>query len=319
MNRAISVIIPCYNAARFLSDTIQSVLEQSFSDYEIILIDDGSTDNTQEVIRSFGTRVRAEFGPNRGVSAARNRGTELAQGEFIQYLDADDLLTLDALGRRLSALRQTGADVAYSDWQKLNETAARTFERGEIIARTIESIHPDIEISLFTDFWCPPAALLYRRSIIERIGKWNESLPVIQDARFLLDAALRGGRFAHVPEIGAYYRVHAGQSLSRRNPTAFVKDCFENALQVEAWWRNSGNFGDMQKSALLKILAYVSRASFESDQATFANAYANIQRLQPGWVPSRPLKLALLSHLIGYRRAEAVALAFRKVKSLGIT
>ena len=74
-------------------------------------------------------RVNAEFGPNRGASAARNRGTALARGEFIQYLDADDLLTPDAIERRVAVLEETGADVAYSDWEKLVEVEPGVFER----------------------------------------------------------------------------------------------------------------------------------------------------------------------------------------------
>src|SRR4051794_40223119 len=88
----VSVIIPCYNARRFLSDTLASVFAQSYRETQVIIIDDGSTDGTADLIRSFSDRIIAEHGPNRGVSAARNRGTALARGEFIQYLDADDLL-----------------------------------------------------------------------------------------------------------------------------------------------------------------------------------------------------------------------------------
>src|SRR5438874_689463 len=88
----VSIIVPCYNAERFLMETLESAFVQSYPRIEIIVVDDGSTDRTAELIRSCGERVRGEFGPNRGASAARNRGTALARGEFIQYLDADDLL-----------------------------------------------------------------------------------------------------------------------------------------------------------------------------------------------------------------------------------
>ena len=120
----VSIVIPCYNSARFLADTLESAFTQSYPHTEIIVIDDGSTDGTPELIRSYGDRVRAEFGPNRGASAARNRGTELARGEFIQYLDSDDLLTPDAIARRVAALQRSGADVAYSDWERLVEIEA---------------------------------------------------------------------------------------------------------------------------------------------------------------------------------------------------
>src|ERR1700688_447700 len=95
----VSIVIPCYNAKRFLAETLESALAQSYPHTEIIVVDDGSTDGTAALIGAYADRVKAEFGPNRGVSAARNRGTALAAGEFIQYLDADDLLISDAIER----------------------------------------------------------------------------------------------------------------------------------------------------------------------------------------------------------------------------
>ena len=134
----VSIIVPCYNAERFLIETLESAFSQTYPSTEVVAIDDGSTDRTAEIIRSYGNRVRAEFGPNRGASAARNRGTALARGEFIQYLDADDLLLPEAIERRVNVLQATGADVAYSDWEKLIERAEGVFEIGERVARRIE-------------------------------------------------------------------------------------------------------------------------------------------------------------------------------------
>ena len=124
-------MIPCYNAERFLAETLESALAQSYPHTEIIAVDDGSTDGTVALISAYADRVKAEFGPNRGASAARNRGTMLAAGEFIQYLDADDLLVPDAIERRLAALQSAGADVAYSDWEKLVEGSQGAFACGE--------------------------------------------------------------------------------------------------------------------------------------------------------------------------------------------
>src|SRR5277367_2788041 len=100
----VSIIVPCYNAERFLVETLESAFVQSYQCTEIIVVDDGSTDRSAEIIRSYGNRVRGDFGPNRGASAARNRGTVLARGEFIQYLDADDLLPPGAIERRVNVL-----------------------------------------------------------------------------------------------------------------------------------------------------------------------------------------------------------------------
>ncbi|MBH8561048.1 glycosyltransferase [Nostoc sp. CENA67] len=314
MTPLVSVIIPCYNAERFLTETIESVFSQTFADYEIILVDDGSTDGTAEVIKSFGYRVRAEFGSNRGASVARNLGTALARGKFIQYLDADDLLRPDALEKRVHALISNDADVAYSDWQRLEENEAGEFLLGNIIARRIEDVHVDPQIALFTDFWSPPAALLYHRRIVEAIGAWNESLPIIQDARFLLDAALMGGKFVYVPGVQADYRVHKANSLSRRHPIKFVLDCFNNACQVEEFWKANGGITPERQVTLEKVYGGVARFFFEYDRSKFYEILARIHNLNPNYLPSGPRILRQLSKWFGYEQAEAIALNYRRMK-----
>src|SRR5580704_7721487 len=132
---SVSVVIPCFNAEATVADTIESALTQTWEDLEIIVIDDGSTDSSTNVLRSFGNRIRANFGPNRGASAARNTGTTLATGAYIQYLDADDLLAPEAIERRLAALNENGADVAYSDWQRFETGTDGSRRFGEINAR----------------------------------------------------------------------------------------------------------------------------------------------------------------------------------------
>lgn len=307
----ISVVIPCYNAEAFLRETIESVLAQTYRNYEIILVDDGSTDGTAEIIKSYGAAVRGISTPNRGASAARNLGTAMSQGDFIQYLDADDLLTPQALETKLEALLSTNGDVAYSGWQKLEQSKDGQFTPKEVKERPIEAVHSDPEIALFTDFWCPPAALLYGRRIVEKIGGWNESLPVIQDARFFLDAALWGGKFIRVPGVGAYYRIHGSQSLSRKNQQAFVKDCFHNACQVEEFWHSHGGITSDRQQALLKVYGQAARFFFERDRRFFYEILNKIHRLEPQYLPESPKSLRLLSRWFGYPRGEEISLLYR--------
>jgi glycosyltransferase involved in cell wall biosynthesis len=233
----ISVVIPCYNGERTIASTIESALSQDV-EREIIVVDDGSTDRSAEIIASFGNHVCVEHGPNRGVSAARNRGGELARGSFIQYLDSDDQLAPGTLERRREALLSSGADAAYTDWQKLVETAESSFALGEVMVPAKEALEVDAEAACAgSQFWVPPAAILYRRGIVERIGGWQPTLPVIQDARFLFDAAVQSGKFVYVAGVGAFYRVRA-DSLSRQNRPKFLQDCLLNAREIEALWRS---------------------------------------------------------------------------------
>lgn len=296
----VSVVIPCYNAERFLGETLESALAQTYPSLEIIVIDDGSTDRSAEVLRSYASRVRVERTPNQGASAARNRGTALAQGEFIQYLDADDLLRPKAVGQRVQALQQSGADVAYSDYQRLEENAEGVFQRGTSVARRLEDVHSDPVLAFLTDFWVPPAALLYRRTLVERIGSWNESLPVIQDARFALDAALCGARFIYVPGVSADHRIQRqDRSLSRRNRAAFVRDVFANASQVQALWEKDNVLTPERQNALARVYDFTARELLAIDYLLFRDNLQRLCAMQPGFRMSWPRVAGVLARWTG--------------------
>jgi glycosyltransferase involved in cell wall biosynthesis len=301
----VSVIIPCFNAERFIVEAIDSALTQHWSPLEVIVIDDGSTDGSRAVLERYRASVRVVYGPNKGASAARNEGTLLAQGLFLQYLDADDRLLPGAIEKRVEALLRDEADIAYSGWRRLQEQPDGTFAAGEAIDRTIESVDSDPAIAWLKSFWCPPAALLYRKSLVTAIGGWNPRLPVVQDARFGLDAALHGGRFVHVPGIGAEYRVCQG-SLSRRDPAAFVMDVYRNAREVELWWASRALLGERQRAALAQVYNYTARGFFVRDYRLFRDAVHALYAVEPGFRFSWPKTAGLLASVLGPGAARRV-------------
>jgi glycosyltransferase involved in cell wall biosynthesis len=310
----VSIVIPCYNSERFIAETLDSALRQTYLDAEIIVIEDGSTDNSAQIIRSFGDQIKAEFGPNRGASAARNLGTAIARGEFIQYLDADDLLVPDAIEQRIRVLREGGADVAYSDWERLVEREAERFEVDELIVRRIEDVHRSTEIAVITQFWAPPAALTYRRSIVDRIGGWKEWLPVIEDARFLQDAAMVGGNFAYSAGVGAKYRVHRGSSLSRRSEFDFVFYVFRNACDLQARFEARGVMDADHRRALAGIYDYAARSLFFHDSTAFRDCVARLYEVEPHFRLSWPKTARLASAMVGFGAAEKILSKLRALR-----
>src|SRR5262249_2405326 len=282
----VSIIIPCYNAERFLTETLESALGQTYRNIEIIIVDDGSTDNSADIIRSYGDRIKAQFGPNRGASAARNLGTELARGEFIQYLDADDLLMADAIERRIAALHEDAADVAYSDWERLVEIEPGVFEVDGVRVRRIEDVHPNPEIAVLTYFWAPPAALTYRRSIVEKVGGWKEWLPAMEDARFLQDAVMVGGRCTYSAGVGARYRVHRSARLSRRSD--YMLYVFRNACDLQTEFETKGQMNAEVRRAFAGIYDYAARSLFFLDRAAFRDCVARLYVVEPEFRPSWP-------------------------------
>jgi len=293
----VSVVVPCYNCERYLEETIQSVKAQTYPEVELVLVDDGSTDGTRAIIERHAEEAICHFGPNRGASAARTTGTELASGAYIQYLDADDRLRPDALEQRIDALEAESADVAYSKYQRLRPTGYG-FVTGDVVEKTLEDVHPDPETATFRQFWLPPVALTYSRRIVEKIGGWNEDLPVIQDARFLQDAAFHGGTFVKVDSVLGEYRDHEAGSLSTTDQCAFHRDIWVNARQIEERWRErQGYLTAAQKTALAAVYDHCGRALFGLDRAIYTQAVQRIEELDAG---------ALSDRLEMYRSAEKI-------------
>lgn len=283
--------------------------EQRLDDAEVIVIDDGSTDNSAEIVNREFPSARLIRTKNDGPSKARNLGTKLSSGRFLQYLDADDVLPRKKIEIQLEALGNSEADIAYGNWRQLVKNKDGRVEKKEDIRRMFD----DPEIDLLTgDRWCPIHLYLYRRSIVEKTGGWNEGLPVIQDARFALDCALNGAKFVYCPEVTVEYRMLSSDSVSTRNSIAFVRDCFKNASEIEEWWKSHGGINKVRKKALIKVYSYTARASFEKDEKTFDKAFNALERLNPGYIPEGPGHLRAVSRLFGYKNAEKIASWYRK-------
>ncbi len=310
----VSVIIPCYNAAPFLRETLASVFAQRDIELQVILIDDGSTDASGEIVaRDFPT-VEYFRTENRGASHARNVGIAHARGEFIQFLDADDLLVDGKLARQVAHLEKTNADIVYSDWQYLAAQTNGAYGRDQMVANEMRDA-PEIE--LLRGFFVAFHAYLFRRAIVERVGAFRADLPIIQDARFVLDCALQGARFVYLPGVAGLYRMHS-QQISRRR-VAFVQDCLRSAQQVEEWWRAHTGITPERHAVLVQVYGNIARMSYEIDRANFWNAYRAALKLEPRYVPATPRTLRILSRVFDYPRAEAIAAWYRQFKERMLT
>lgn len=307
----ISIVVPCYNAKNWIQETLESVLTQDVGDMEIIVVDDGSTDGSGDIVKDEFPFVRLIRAERSGPSKARNLGTKESKGEFIQYLDADDLLAPGKLKVQLEAIQNSGADIAYGDWQKLVKTTDNKYIKGGVIGRELKNP----EVDLFNS-WNPVNVYLFKRIIVEKIGGWNERLSIIQDARFSLDCALRGARFVYCPGVMAYYRIHSSGSVSTRDPIKFVQECFKNACEIEEYLTRRGSINKSYRKALLRAYGYVARASFKKDKPTFEMAYRALKRLSHRYIPENPRHLRLASQLFGYRNAEYIAVWYRKMKAI---
>lgn len=213
----VSIIIPCHNAEPWLTETLDSALAQTWPEKEIILVDDGSTDASLKLVRGYESRgVRVLRQSNRGAAAARNAGLASARGDYLQFLDADDLLTPDKLAAQVALLEQHGRDcVASSRWGR--------FALSPAVAEFVDD-------AMFRDFtpmdflllhtrenrMMHPAAWLTPRGVAEQAGPWNEALSLNDDGEYFARVVIAARRIVHSPVGATLYRSQLPGSLSRR-------------------------------------------------------------------------------------------------------
>ncbi len=171
----ISVIIPTYNSARYLPEAIESVLAQSYRDFEIIVIDDGSTDNTKDVVRPYRDRIIYLHGDNAGPSAARNRGIRASSGPYVAFLDADDLWYPDKLKRQLEVFS------ANRDYDLVHTDASYTRSLSSPPERTWFSLKKKVSSgSVFSDLlnecFIILSSVVVKRECLERVGLFDQKI-----------------------------------------------------------------------------------------------------------------------------------------------
>lgn len=216
---AVSIIIPAYNQGRYLGAAVRSALAQTWPDYEIIIIDDGSTDNTPEVIAGFtDPRIRCVRQENRGLSAARNAGLRHAVGELVSFLDSDDLFLPDKLSALIGALR------AQPDVGLIAGQAIVIDEHGQPTGRVFNTPPPQDGAQLL--IWNPlhVGSVLARRVWLDRAGPFDETLRSYEDWDMWLRLARAGCRFGWVDQPVSLYRFHRGQMT--RNAAQMTRATF---------------------------------------------------------------------------------------------
>ncbi|MBN2577548.1 MAG: glycosyltransferase [Pirellulales bacterium] len=181
----VSVIIPTYNRRRVIGESILSVLNQSYSNLELIVVDDGSTDGTEKWVRSISSVIRYFWQPNAGVAAARNQGLAAARGELIAFQDSDDLWHHEKLSRQVALLRdRPEAGVIYTSHRVVDQ------DRNVIGGRWRQLHSGWITEALFQSMFIIMPSTVVRRSVVDRVGRFSTDLCVSSDYEYWLRASL---------------------------------------------------------------------------------------------------------------------------------
>jgi glycosyltransferase involved in cell wall biosynthesis len=197
----VSVIVTCFNRQNYIGEAIESILHQTFDDYEIIVIDDGSVDGSAEICKGYGSRVKYFFQENRGASDAKNSGVTRARGKYISFLDSDDIWDFDKLHIQTTYLANNDeTDILYSH--------ARQFLSPELSADECARLHCPLD---------PMAAptsgtMLVKKSVFEQVGNFRTDLLVGIEIEWYLRAKSLGFSSVTLPNVLLNRRIHATNS-----------------------------------------------------------------------------------------------------------
>ncbi len=246
MNHAIpeiSVLMCAYNAEYYLAETLSSVLTQTFKDFELVVVDDGSTDQTPDILDTFAQsdpRVRVITGPNAGIPQAANVGLAACRGEFIARIDADDIAKPRRFEVQLAYMKKHGL-VACGTWHDLIDEEGRLLKllKTPVDDATIQDLALRGHGSI-----CNPTSM-FRREAYMKLGGYSEDLPVAED----LDCWLRlgeVGKLGNVPECLSQYRLHS-HSISEKK-CQLQRDFAK--LACERAWKRRGIQGVFEAAGL---------------------------------------------------------------------
>ncbi len=231
----VSILIPCFNAERWLAATIESALQQTWPEKEVIVINDGSTDGSLAEARRFeGRGVRVLDQANAGAAAARNAGLRAARGDYVQFLDADDLLAPDKIAEQMRLLEPLGGrGLSSSRWAHFQDSPAEASFKEHSNYRDLTGIE---FLQLHWEEGCmmQPAAWLAPRALLDAAGPWNEALTLNDDGEYFARVMLAAERIVFCRAARTYYRAHGGPRLSARRDRRSLESLFHSVELITA-------------------------------------------------------------------------------------
>ena len=314
----VSIVIPARNAARWIGEAIASAVAQVHRPIEIVVVDNGSIDDTRERAREAATAdvpltviEEAVAGP----SAARNAGLGAARGRFVQFLDADDALTADKISRQHALLVSTGADVVWGGFRRVHDD-----DRTPLLEQSGALVSPalgdDLEAGLLgADGFVHLGSLLIRRDAIGDL-RFDADVRVVEDVRFVFALARSGARFVRqTDESGYVMREHEDAARASRVARAeFADSCAAMALAAEASWRAEGTLGEERRAVLAKVHANVARWLSRVDPARSRAALGRARQLTPRYYEGFSPRWQPFVRTIGFERTERLAHAVRSIR-----
>lgn len=304
----VSIIIPCHNAERWLGQAIESTLAQTCGDFEVIVVDDASSDGSLAVAESYGTRIRVIRGEWRNGNSARNRGLADAEGQWVQFLDADDALLPGKIADQLKEADQE-IDVVYSP------LIVREHKSDGSVQDLVSRFTEDADLVEHWLRWelCQTGAALWRTESLRRIGGWKDGLPCCQDNELTLRALQNGLKFQYVDTPGAIYRIWSEETVCRKDPRRVVRQKTRLIDDCLKWLIREGRMCERYRQLAGQACFEMARTLAKYDLSE-ASAYFS-ERKSEGLMevsgPAAPARFRFIERMAGFKNAERVAALLR--------
>jgi len=299
----VSVVIPVYNGQRFLRESLESVFAQTFQDFEIVCVDDGSTDASYELLQQYRGRVRVIRQANAGQSAARNAGVREAAGTFMAFLDQDDRWYPSKLAQQVAVLNaESDVVLVHCNYDRV-DGEGRVLVAGAALAEQASALASPLGL-MIGEALIFPSAMLVRRDVFQRVGGFDPELRGFED--FDLIARLKEeGRFVLLNEPGMAYRLHVG-GFTRTGGMGVIQSREHFLLRMRKLYA-----GDRAKEVLIKQMladCYSDWGMHEAKNGSPRNGWKKlIQSLQQDpkkfRTYSRLVRVSVLAILGGRMRA----------------
>jgi len=312
MSFKVSILIPCYNAQKWVAQAIESALNQTYPNKEVIVVDDGSDDSSLEVVKRFKDHVYWETGPNKGGNVARNRLLDLSTGEWLQYLDADDYLLPDKIEQQVKHLTHVpSADIIYSP------TIYEHWQNG-ISQRQICSIPEPRDPCVLLARWFLPqtGSPLWRKQTLLDIGGWKLDQPCCQEHELYLRLLIAGKQFEYCPHAGAVYRQWSESTLCKKDKSRTQEQRLLIKDQLEDYLKQQGQLTLERQHAINQARFECARMIWLSDRQWAKTLVAKIRETEIDFMPSGSAASKFYQfayRLLGFTTAEHIATIKRLV------